>query len=597
MDAVKSKAWNWAEAQIEAQKNDPRQDLICMEHRAVTDIKEMLTSSYELYRNTPAFYTKFRKGPYQTITYEEFYNDVNGLGTALLFLGLKGKRIAVIGETNYTWCVAYMAVVCGCGIVVPIDKELPYDNLKNIVSEAEVSAVIADAVRAPLFDRMVDEGGTSLELVIAQNGEDRGDNRSQSKLTEAGKAMIAGGDRSYTDAQIDPEAMSVLLYTSGTTGVAKGIMLSQKNIAADLMATLTFINAHPGDIFFSVLPIHHTFECTANFLIPIYQGAAIAHCEGLKYIEKNLKEIKPSFMMVVPAILEALDKSVWRNIRKQGKEKTVKKAMRISDALLRMHIDIRPHLFREIQSALGGNVRMIISGGAAINPHILDDFRSWGIPAVQGYGLSECSPIVALNPELCPHSESCGMVLPGFDAKIEDARDGIGEICFKGDNIMLGYYRNPDATAEAIKDGWFHTGDLGYIDPDGYIIITGRKKNVIITKNGKNVFPEELEYQLSNYSEIAECMVFEDESDFRDDTVIGAAIYPDRDVIKKQLGGETDNDDAVTELLWGVVNKVNDYNPPYKMIKRIYLRHTEFRKNSSAKILRFEESNKYENGN
>ena len=594
--ALQNREWEWAKALIQCQIDDPRPGVEYLTNRPVIDLKQMLESSVSLYGDRTAYYTKFEKGPYQEIKYSQLLEDVNGLGTQFIAMGLKDKRIAVIGETTYMWSIAYLAAVNGTGVVVPLDKELPYDDLKNLIKESEASAVLFDRKREDIFVRMLEEGDTGLEYIISQDRK-TGDGAiiSQWELVDAGKKLVENGDRSFLDAQIDNEEMSIIIFTSGTTGMAKGIMLSHKNICADLMVSPVFVDLDETDIFFSVLPIHHTFECTCDFLMPLYKGAAIAHCEGLKYITKNLQEVKPTYFLAVPAIFDALYKAIWKGIRKKGKEKTVSTAMKVSDFLRRFGIDITDRLFAEIKSVLGGRMRMMISGGAAINPDILEDLQSFGIHAIQGYGLSEAAPMGALNPQSRPKSHSCGMAFPGFDAKIADpGSDGVGEICLKGDNIMLGYYRNPEATAEVIRDGWFYTGDLGYIDDEGYIVITGRKKNVIIAKNGKNVFPEELEYQLSLYDEIAEAMAFETDSEDETDKIIAVGIYPDWNYMKETYGDRADDDEEVRKIIWEIVDKVNAENPAYKMIRKVNLRHSEFSKNTSKKIVRFRAENKME---
>ena len=594
--ALQNREWEWAKALIQCQIDDPRPGVEYLTNRPVIDLKQMLESSVSLYGDRTAYYTKFEKGPYQEIKYSQLLEDVNGLGTQFIAMGLKDKRIAVIGETTYMWSIAYLAAVNGTGVVVPLDKELPYDDLKNLIKELEASAVLFDRKREDIFVRMLEEGDTGLEYIISQDRK-TGDGAiiSQWELVDAGKKLVENGDRSFLDAQIDNEEMSIIIFTSGTTGMAKGIMLSHKNICADLMVSPVFVDLDETDIFFSVLPIHHTFECTCDFLMPLYKGAAIAHCEGLKYITKNLQEVKPTYFLAVPAIFDALYKAIWKGIRKKGKEKTVRTAMKVSDFLRRFGIDITDRLFAEIKSVLGGRMRMMISGGAAINPDILEDLQSFGIHAIQGYGLSEAAPMGALNPQSRPKSHSCGMAFPGFDAKIADpGSDGVGEICLKGDNIMLGYYRNPEATAEVIRDGWFYTGDLGYIDDEGYIVITGRKKNVIIAKNGKNVFPEELEYQLSLYDEIAEAMAFETDSEDETDKIIAVGIYPDWNYMKETYGDRADDDEEVRKIIWEIVDKVNAENPAYKMIRKVNLRHSEFSKNTSKKIVRFRAENKME---
>lgn len=587
--------WEWANGIIQAQLDDPRPTVKYRTNRPIINLKNMLETSVERYGDKVAFYTKFEKGPYQEITYNQVLSDVNSLGTALMNRGFADERIAIIGETTYMWSIGYLATVNGTGVAVPLDKELPYEELKNLINTADVSVVIFDKKREEIFTRMMEEGETGLKLLVSQDRlESEGNIVCERDLIKEGNKLIEEGDRSFLDAKINSREMGVIIFTSGTTGISKGIMLSHRNICADLMVSPVFVdNLNETDIFFSVLPIHHTYECTCDFLMPLYKGSAIAHCEGLKYITKNLGEAKPTYFLGVPAIFEALHKAIWNGIRKKGKEKTVRKAMKVSRFLNKFGIDITDKLFGEIKSVLGGRMRMMISGGAAINPEILEDLKAFGIMAIQGYGLSEAAPMGALNPYSKPKSASIGVAFPGFDAKISDAgSDGIGEICLKGDNLMLGYYKNPEATAEVLKDGWFYTGDLGYIDDEGYIFITGRKKNVIITKNGKNVFPEELEYKLSLHEEIAESMVFEEKTEDGKDKIIVAGIYPDWALLKEKMGDKADDNEAVTKLLWEIVDSVNAENPSFKMIRKINLKHNEFSKNTSKKIVRFREENK-----
>ena len=568
--------------------------------RYINDLRDMIYSSAEMYGNDPAFLVKdVPGGEYRPISYIQLKEDIDCLGTALTDMGLRDSKIAVIGENSYKWVVSYLAVTNGTGVVVPLDKDLTEIEIGNLIKRSEVDAIIfSKKMEKKTMAALEDAGGFVKVRINMDADEDSEGVLSWDRLIRKGAALIEDGDREFLDAVIDREAMCTLLFTSGTTGMAKGIMLSHRNIVADLMVSPTLVDFLPSDIFFSVLPIHHTFECTCNFIMPLYKGGAIAHCEGLKYIVKNIQEVHPTFLLAVPAIFEALHKAIWKGIRAKGKEKTVRKAMKICNAAKKLNIDLTNLFFKEIKQTLGGRMRMMICGGAAINPEILEDLQSFGIMALQGYGLSEAAPMGALNPENKPKSISCGIAFPGFDARInEPGADGVGEICLKGDNIMLGYYKNPEATAEVIKDGWFYTGDLGYIDDEGYIVITGRKKNVIITKNGKNVFPEELEYQLSLHDEIVESMVFEGDSgkgdgDKNGDTLIVAGIYPDWALIKETMDDEAEDDEAVKKYIWGIVDKVNAANPGYKMIRKVNLRHTEFEKNTSRKIRRFVEDNK-----
>lgn len=561
----------------------------------VTDIKHMLTTSAEKFGARPAFRVKKSKdSPYSSITYKEAYDDVNGLGTSLISGGLKDGKIAVIGENSYEWAVSYLAVVCGTGVVVPLDKELPANELKQLVIASECRCVIFSDKFGDIFRRIKDSGDSKLEILVNMEKEKSDkDVLSLRELIEAGKNLIASGDRKYIDAQIMRDEMSIILFTSGTTGISKGVMLSHGNIAVELMLAPTLMDITENDVFFSVLPVHHTYECTCGFLIPLYKGASIAYCEGLKYITKNLQEVKPTVFLGVPAIFESMYKKIWQNARKKGKEDTLKKMIALNKKTKKIGIDIGPLFLKDIKAVFGGRMKFVICGGAAINPEVLQGIRDFGVLALQGYGLTESAPIGALNPETAPVNESAGRPLPETKARIEDPdpETGIGEICLFGENIMLGYYNNPEATAEVLKDGWYYTGDLGRIDEKGYIYITGRKKNVIITKNGKNVYPEELEYYLSNLPYVQESMVWGKDTDDGNDTIIVASIMANVEEIAEKLGGPQ-SEQELEKLFWSEIDKINDELPYFKRIKKLVVRKEEFEKNTSKKIKRYVDSNK-----
>jgi len=567
------------------------------ESRPITDIKQMFETSAELYGDNTAFMQKFHKDePYTSITYKEALADVNGLGTAFINRGLKGRRIALIGETCYQWESSYLAVINGTGIAVPLDKELSPKELEQLVMDAEVSAVVFGKKYEEMFLEMKASGRTGLEVLVNFDAEEHsGEVLSWKQLIAEGKNLMAQGDRQFLDAEINGDEMSVLLYTSGTTGIAKGVMLSHYNIAFDLMSAPTILKVNPDDIFFSVLPVHHTYECTCAFLMPLYKGAAIAYCQGLKYITKNLEEVKPTMILGVPVLIEALYKKIWKNVKAKGKEKTLRRLLAANRKTRKIGLDISKPFTKEILDVFGGRMRVIISGGAAINPEILQFFNDIGITAVQGCGLTECAPMTALNPDVEKDmkNDSVGHLLPGLSVKIDNpGEDGVGEICYKGDNVMLGYYKNPEATAEVIRDGWFYTGDLGYVDEDNFIYITGRKKNVIITKNGKNVFPEEIEYYLSSVPYIAESMVWGEESEEdSNSTSIVATVTLDIEEVTETLG-ESYTEEEARGLIWEAVDKINEELPFYKKVKKIIIRQDDFEKTTGKKIKRFVESNK-----
>lgn len=584
----------YAQGVVDMLNNSTDKYVVYKESRPIADLKHMLETSVQAYGDNVAFMQKFHKDePYKSITYKEVFETVNALGTALINAGLKDKRIAVIGENCYQWATSYLAVICGTGVVVPLDKELGASELGQLIKESQASAVMFTEKYTDIFKEIKENGDSQLEILIKLNGDKQEENvLTWSGLIAEGKKLLEKGDRRFIDAEIDPDAMSELLFTSGTTGIAKGVMLSHKNICFDLMIAPTILRVHTWDIFFSVLPIHHTYEGTAGFLMPLYKGAAIAYCEGLKHIVKNLSEVRPTMFLGVPALFETLYKTIMKNIRKQGKEGLVKKVMALNKVTKKVGLDLNKKLLKDILKVFGGRMRVLISGGAAIDPAILQFFNDLGFIAVQGYGLSECAPMGALNPDQHKYmrNASVGHILPGMDVKIVDKdEDGIGEICLKGDNVMLGYYNNPEETAKVIKDGWFYTGDQGYIDDEKFIYITGRKKNVIIASNGKNVFPEELEYLLSKIPYVTESMVWGAEE--KGDIVIVAAIRPDMEEVEAVLGKDCD-EEAVKKLLWDEVDKINAELPMFKKIRKIAVRNEEFEKNTSKKIKRFVESNK-----
>lgn len=591
------RAAQWAEATVEKVNSDKRPYVKCKKSRPVTDLKNMLETSAELYGDNIAFLQKFEKNePYTEIKYRQVLEDVNALGTSLIARGMKDKKIAVIGENCYQWAVSYLAAACGTGVIVPLDKELNAEELKNQVMRAEVSCVIFAAKHEDTFKKIKADGDTPLSLLVNFSTVEENDGvPGLTQLIDEGKRLIDEGNRDFLDAEIDNEVMGILLFTSGTTGKAKGVMLSHKNIVTELMVAPTIFDLTEEDRYLSVLPLHHTYECTCCFLMALYKGSSVAFCEGLKYITKNLKEVRPTMMLGVPALYEKLYSTIWKNIRKQGKEKLLKRMISINNKTRKIGIDMSKVLFKQILDVFGGRMKTMICGGAAINPEILDGIRDFGINALQGYGLTECAPMGAFNPQDCPNSASVGVPFPGLEIKMINANEeGIGEICVKGDHVMLGYYQMPEETAKVLdEEGWFHTGDLGYIDDKGYTYLTGRQKNVIITKNGKNVYPEELEYLLSNISFVEESFVFGQELDSGSDITIVASIKIDKETAEELLGsGYTD--DELKKLIWKEVDAINEDAPFYRKIKKVLIRKTDFVKNTSQKIIRFAPENKLE---
>ncbi|MDD6920605.1 MAG: AMP-binding protein [Eubacteriales bacterium] len=560
--------------------------------RPVVNLKHMLETSAEIFSDNVVIYEK-NEGDreYKPMKYRHLLAEVNALGTALMELGLQGEKVALIGNNSSKWARSYLSVICGVGVVVPLDKELPENMLLDLIKRSGAKAVIFDDRFEDTFKAALEEDN-NLEYVINMDlDSDREGVLSWETLKTKGYELLAIGNTDFLNAKIDRDVLACLLFTSGTTGLSKGVMLSHGNIVENLMPMRSLIKISDKDIFFSVLPVHHTYECTCGFLIPIYLGASIAYCQGLKYIAKNLQEVKPTIILGVPAIFESLNKKIWQGVRKKGKEKLLKRVIKINNVTKKVGLNLGNKFFKDITDIFGGRLRMVISGGAAIQPSVLENFRDFGLVAFQGYGLTECAPIASINPYDAPRDSSIGVVLPGTEMIIDDKNaDGIGELCYKGKNVMLGYYEMPEQTREVLVDGYFRTGDLGYVDKDGYFYISGRKKNVIITSNGENVFPEEIEYILSLDKRIQESMVYQTESEGKKDFIIAASISMDMEYIDEIYGDISD--DRLTEIAWDIVDQYNENSPAYRQIRRINVRREELKKNTSRKVIRFDESNK-----
>ena len=594
-EAIKPQEMEYALKRVEGIQNSKDKYVMYKDIRPIIDLKHMLISSVELYGDNVAFHVKDKVGgPYRGVTYKETKTDVDALGTALISMGLKGKAISIIGENRYEWAISYLAAICGVGVVVPLDKELGASELEQLVKEADVECIIYSQKFEKIFMEIKERGETSLKYLINMDANVNDEKRlALTDIIETGKALIKDGNSEFLDAIIDRDSMSSILFTSGTTGISKGVMLSHGNIVEVLMASPTLLKVEPNDVFFSVLPIHHTYECICGFLMPLYRGASIAFCEGLKFIVKNLSEARPTIFLGVPLLIESLYKKIWQNAKKTGKAKTLKRAIAINKKTKKIGIDLAPTFFKKILELFGGRMKVIICGGAAIDPDVLQGIRYFGINAVQGYGLTECAPICALNPDKYPKNSSAGYPPPGFEVKIHnpDPETGIGEICTKGGNVMLGYYKEPEATAMVLRDGWFHTGDLGYLDEENFVYITGRIKNVIITKNGKNVYPEEIEAYLGKIPYVEESLVWGKDSEETGETLIFASIRADYEEVQEVLG-DNYTDEDVAALIWKEIDNLNTQLPFFKRIKKIDIRKEEFDKTTAKKIKRFVESNK-----
>ncbi len=558
-----------------------------------TDLKDMLKQTGEVYGERPAYGFKTETpGKIKIISHAEFRNEINALGTALIQMGLKDKRIAVISENRYEWELAYLSVVTGTGIVVPLDKALPDNELESLILRSQVEAIFYSKKYENIMNQLREKKNTNLKYFISMDLEEN-DNGiySQKQLVEKGKKLLEEGNREFLDAKIDSENMGIMLFTSGTTAASKAVMLSHKNIVTNIMDIMQAFDLDENDRLLSFLPLHHVFECTVGFLYPVSIGACIYFCEGVKHMADNIKEFRITAMISVPAVFDIIYRKVMKTIEKKGKLPTVKKGIKISQLLRKVGIDLRQKLFREIHESLGPDLKLVVTGGAALDPETEKGFNDLGFDLEQGYGLTETSPVIAAETPKCNRLGSIGKKFNSVEVKIDNPdEDGIGELMAKGPSIMLGYYENEEATKEALEpDGWFHTGDLARIDKDGFIYISGRKKSVIVLNNGKNVFPEEIETLLNKVEGIKESFVYEKKEDDGDIKVCTEIVY-DRELIKELYNIE--GEENIREFLWRKVKEVNNLMPKYKYVREMIITEEELIKTTTLKIKRHEELKK-----
>lgn len=565
------------------------------EVRDVENLRELIDGSVERFSQRPAFMVKDKtKGKFVSISYKKMQEDIRSLGTSLINLGLRGRKIAVIGENSYYWAISYFAIANGVGVVVPIDRELKEKEVANLLKRAEVSAVIYSKKMKKVMDEVLEdrELRKTLTYPIQMDLSDDEDGRiSLRRLLSHGMDLLDNGDRKYLDVEVDSDALAVLLFTSGTTGLAKGVMLSHRNIVSNTVNMSKYVKIIDGGVGLSVLPMHHTYEMTCHVITGLYQGMSIAICEGLKYIQKNLVEAQVNVMLAVPLIFEMMHKKILSKAKESGKDKTLRRMMNISCKFkLYNKGNITRRLFSNVHNVTGGKISQFIAGGAAINPQVIEDYEAMGFPIFQGYGMTECSPIIAVNKDRYSKAAAAGLPLPGTEVKIYNPDEkGIGEIICRGPSVMLGYYRDDDATREALRNGWLHTGDYGYFDQDGFLYVSGRKKSVIITKNGKNIFPEEVEFYLTESEYIEEALVHGIDGLRNDDVIIKAEIFPNYPLFENE--NPEVSEDYIEEKIGEIIEKINDTVPKYKRIKRYYIRKTEFEKTTTKKIKRYLDTN------
>ncbi len=550
----------------------------------VTDLKDMLNKTRELYGDKPGYKIKIGKGQYKTYTHNEIRDMINYLGTALINLGLKGKRIGVIGENRYEWELAYLSVVCGVGIVVPMDKSLPANELEEVIERSEVEAIFYSKKYEETIKKIKYSEKNKLKHLISMDTDIHDEGiYSEKELIEKGKELLDSGNREYINAKINPEEMRIMLFTSGTTSRSKVVALSHKNLISNVMDYASVVDVDSSDRILSFLPLHHVYECTVGMLVSLYVGAERAFCDGIRHIVENLNEYKITYAAFVPAIYELMYKNIWKMIEKKGKVEETKELMQeYKDKSMQE----KKEVFKEIHNMYGGCIKLFITGAAALDKEVIETFRNWGLNLCQAYGLTETSPIIGIETNEHHRIGSIGKPIPHVQARIDEADDdGVGELVVKGPNVMLGYYNDKKATNNVMEDGWFHTGDLARIDEDGYIFICGRKKSVIVLKNGKNIYPEEMEGLVNKIEGVKESFIFgKQQTDDKDNIKIHVKIVFDKDIMKEAY--KVEREEEVYRVLAEKIKEVNSVMPKYKAIRGIIISEEPLIKTTTGKIKR-----------
>ena len=557
----------------------------------IKSFRELLEKIEKEYANNIAF--KYKKDPtakepeYIEKTYQQFTKDIKALSTGLLSLGLENKRVVVVGNNRYEWCTTYLAATTGNMIIVPLDRALPEGEMKTLIQRSEAEAVVFDKKYEEIMLELKQDNTNNVKILICMDDEKNSEIENYSDILKKGYQLLEDGNNQYENMKIDNQKMSIMLFTSGTTNLPKDVMLSQENICANISAIATWVKLYQTDTLLSFLPIHHTFECTITFLYGLYWGTTIAFCDGLKYIQKNLQEYQISVFVAVPVVLETMYKKIQKAIEEKGKTKLIHTMSKISNCLLKCKIDLRKVFFKQVLDNFGGNLRVVLYGAAPMNKETIIGYNNLGIDLIQGYGLTETSPVIACETDKEKRPGSVGIPLINLQVKIENPNEeGIGEIVVKGPSVMLGYYNNEEETKKSLKDGWFYTGDYGYLDKDEFLYVTGRKKDIIVLKNGKNVYPQEIEFLINKIPYIVESLVYQREQS-NTDTMLCAKIVYDEQLIKENLGEKSEKE--YQEIIWKEIKEINKELPIFKHIKKISITNKPLAKTTTQKVKRYEE--------
>ncbi len=555
-------------------------------------LKDIVVKKYKEYENKVAIIQKSKNtNKYEEITYGDLRADIVAMSTALIKdYNLVNEKIAIIGENSYKWFVSYMAVNTGSGIVVPLDKELPSNEIENLINRSGAKCIIYSSKKKEIVESI--KGNVSKKIIYIEMDKQKSDKESLAydDVLHEGKKRVKKGDNSYFDIEISPEEFKMLMFTSGTTSASKGVMLCHRNIVSNINAAIEILPISEKDRMFSILPIHHIYEICTTYIYPTACGASIGICEGVKYVSKNIKELKPTVLVCVPLLIEYICKKIDKTIEEKGKTSLVRGLIKTTDIMKTIGLNLKKQIFKQIHESLGGKIKYILVAAAPISKDTINKIEGYGYIVIQGYGLTETAPLVSATRI---KTRVAGTVGQSANCEVRiNLEEGMqeGEIMVKGDNVMLGYYEDEEATKEVIRKGWFYTGDIGYFDDGGNLVITGRCKNVIVTSNGKNIYPEEIENMINKIPLVEESLVYGKEE--KGNIIVAATVTLNKEYLKEKYGEDIPDKEQLQNVIWREIKEINSKMVDYKAVKKVSIKEDEFVKTTTMKIKRFLEENR-----